>query len=112
MGSLLPLSISKSGLKFPFKPIFFERKIEKTAAASVDETIAPSNSPSRTEKFVNVVTSSPTVVAVMITPNVDKETPCHKTGLISAHFVPSPPENKIKLKAITPINFAYLGSLK
>lgn len=41
IGSLLPLSNSNVGLRFVFSARLFERKIENTAAASVDETMEP-----------------------------------------------------------------------
>ena len=43
MGSLLPLSSSNVGLRLLFKAKFLERKMEKTAAASVEDTIEPNN---------------------------------------------------------------------
>ncbi|OQA02840.1 MAG: hypothetical protein BWY67_02515 [Bacteroidetes bacterium ADurb.Bin397] len=46
MGSLLPDSNSSNGLRLPFSPILFDRNTEKTAAASVDDTIAPIRNPS------------------------------------------------------------------
>ncbi len=49
IGSLLPDSNSRSGLSGFFRLIRFDLKIANTAAASVDETIEPSNIPSRIE---------------------------------------------------------------
>ena len=43
MGSLLPDSNSSKGLRFPFRPIFLDLRIEKTAAASVEEMMAASS---------------------------------------------------------------------
>lgn len=50
MGSLLPLSNSRRGPILCFKPCFLERKIENTAAASVDEIIEPINKDSNSGK--------------------------------------------------------------
>ena len=49
--------------------------------------------------------------AVNMTPTVARTTPCPRTGLISAALVSIPPENKIILNAITPINCAVCGLL-
>ena len=43
MGSLLPLSSSSIGLMPSRRLMLLERRIENTAAASVEEIIAPSN---------------------------------------------------------------------
>ncbi len=51
MGSLLPLSNSSTGPSDPLSLIPLLRNIENTAAASVADTIAPSNNPSRSEKL-------------------------------------------------------------
>ncbi len=51
IGSLLPDSNSNKGFKFPLKLIFFDRKTEKTAAASVEETIEPKRRHSLKDKF-------------------------------------------------------------
>jgi len=40
MGSLLPDSSSRSGLRSPFRLICLDRRMEKTAAASVEEMMA------------------------------------------------------------------------
>ena len=45
-GSLEPLSISKMEANSPFKFKFFERNIENTEAASVEEIIEPNKKPS------------------------------------------------------------------
>ena len=50
IGSLLPLSNSRSGFKLFLRLIFFERKTLNTAAASVDEIIPPSSIDSRIVK--------------------------------------------------------------
>ncbi len=64
----------------------------KTAAASVAETIAPSNIPSAIVKLKTRCTNTPTDNAVIKTPMVDKATPRHSTGFMNCQFVSSPPE--------------------
>ena len=51
IGSLLPDSNSSNGFKLFPKLMLFERKTPKTAAASVDDTIAPSKKHSKSGKF-------------------------------------------------------------
>jgi hypothetical protein len=54
----------------------------------------------------------PTVPAVINTPRVDNEIPCHKIGFTLSHFVSNPPEKRIKVSATTPKSWAMCGSLK
>ena len=49
IGSLLPDSNSKSGRRFSFNARFFERKIEKTDAESVDDIVDANNKDSMNE---------------------------------------------------------------
>lgn len=94
MGSLLPLSSSSSGRTWPLRPIFLERSMEKTAAASVDETIAPSNNDSRNVKPNRYEEKTPTNIAVTSTPTVESATAFFTIGFTLSHFVSKPPENK------------------
>jgi hypothetical protein len=112
MGSLLPLSSSSSGRTFPFNPILRERRIENTAAASVEDTMAPSNSPSFRDIFRKYEEKIPTTAAVINTPMVDNDIPLFSTGFTLSHFVSSPPEKSINVSATTPRNSAIFGSLK
>ena len=59
--------------------------IAKVAAASVDETMAPSSSPSRNENPCSHDTNSPTRTAVTTTPMVDNASPFHNTGRMPFH---------------------------
>ena len=52
IGSLLPLSISKSEAKDPFKFKRCALNTAKTDAASVEETTAPINKPSNNVVFI------------------------------------------------------------
>src|SRR5688572_6942231 len=87
MGSLLPLSNSNKGRKRPFKPTLFERRIENTAAASVEDTIAPSSKASAQLKSAYQCTKLPTEPAVMNTPSVDNNNPSPITGFTSSRRV-------------------------
>lgn len=51
----------------------------------------------------------PSVTAVRRTPRVERTIPCPNTGLTDFQLVSRPPENKIKLSAIIPMNCAVLG---
>src|SRR5690554_7989528 len=89
MGSLLPDSSSNKGFRFPLRPIFLDLKIEKTAAASVDDTIEPSNKPSCQVKSPTQQANMPTVKAVSNTPKVERTRPGPRTGRTSFHWVRS-----------------------
>ncbi len=102
IGSLLPDSNSKRGLRDPFRLTLLDLKMEKTAAASVEDTIAPSKRPSKMERLRTVAENHPTRQAVPKTPTVDRATPFQTTGLTILQSVSSPPEKRIKAKANTP----------
>src|SRR5690606_756385 len=104
MGSLLPLSNSNVGRKLVFKARLLERKIENTAAASVEETIEPNNMLSYMVKSVTNQTKVPSERAVNKTPKVDKAMPSFKIGFTEVQFVSNPPENNMKLSETMPIN--------
>src|SRR5687768_3402635 len=108
MGSLLPDSNSKVGRRLRFKPMFFVRRIENTAAASVEETIDPNNKPSSSVKSDIRLTNIPTARAVISTLSVDKEIPRHKIGFILSHLVSKPPEKIIKANEMAPNDSAAL----
>jgi len=55
---------------------------------------------------------TPTEIAVINTPIVASEKPCHKMGRMLSHFVSKPPEKRIKFNATTPRSLAVLKSLK
>src|ERR1041384_8162279 len=102
IGSLLPDSISSRGRVRPFNPTPEALSTEKTAAASVDETIEPSSSPSSNEKPRTIFTKIPTSAVVTRTPIVESASPGHITRRTLDHWVSSPPENKINASATTP----------
>ncbi len=54
----------------------------------------------------------PTVSAVIKTPIVEREMPRQRMDLMFFMSVSSPPENKIKFRAVTPINWARWASSK
>ncbi len=74
----------------------------KTAAASVDDTTAPSKRPSRNENPWTQETNTPMSSAVTNTPIVESDSPCHTMGRIAAHSVSNPPENRIRTSAVIP----------
>jgi hypothetical protein len=86
--------------------------MENTAAASVEETIAPMSIPSFQEIFKMYAENVPKETAVINTPMVAMEIPVFKTGLILSIFVSRPPEKRMKASATAPRNWAILGSLK
>ena len=111
IGSLLPLSNSRRGLRFSFNLIPFDLKIENTDAESVDDIIDASNIDSaivRPGKPVNIVVirymSKPVKSVVKRTPSVESNIPGARTGRISLILVSNPPEKRIILKATFPIN--------
>lgn len=102
MGSLLPDSNSRSGLMSPFKPTLRARSTANTAAASVDETIAPSSKPSSREKPSTPAPNAPTSAAVTTTPSVESARARPTTGRTLSHAVSSPPAKRMKTSATTP----------
>src|SRR6476646_4514194 len=102
IGSLLPDSSSSRLAKVGGSFAFLARSTMNTAAASVEETIAPSKSPSRNDHPWTTETNHPTKRAVSNTPMVDSDKPFHSTSRTLAHSVSSPPENRINTSAITP----------
>src|SRR4029079_16827568 len=102
MGSLLPDSSSSRLAKVGGSFAFLARNTMNTAAASVEETIAPSKRPSRNDHPWTTETNQPTKNAVSNTPMVDNDKPFHSTSRTLFHSVSSPPENRIKTSAITP----------
>src|SRR4030042_2956440 len=102
IGSLLPDSNSRRGLRDPFRLTFLDLNMEKPAAASVEETIAPSKRPSKMERLRSGAETHPTKQAVPMTPRVERAIPFHRTGLTILQSVSSPPEKRIKANAKTP----------
>ena len=114
------LILSRSGYKFPVKPILLDLRTENTAAASVEETIAPSKSPSENEIPLTPIKKEskepsmnqakvPSNNMVMKTPTVERLNPFPKTGRIAFHSVSNPPEKRMKIRAKSPINLAIAG---
>jgi len=104
IGSLLPDSNSSNGLNCPFKLTRRERRIEKTAAASVEDITEPSSRPSSNENFNTSTAKTPTNRAVKKTPMVARATPCQTTGRTARQSVSRPPEKMIRANAIVPSN--------
>ena len=83
-----------------------------TAAASVDDTIAPSSNPSFSGKFITKCANRPTSRAVSSTPAVASEIPQLRMGLIVFQCVDSPPENRMNARAAVPTIYDTPASLK
>jgi len=75
IGSLLPDSNSSNGFKGSRKLTDLDRITANTAAASVEETMAPMRSPSVQDISKATVANQPTSPAVIATPSVDSATP-------------------------------------
>ena len=91
MGSLLALSSSITSLSLRFNATFRVLNIEKTAAASVDETTAPKSRDSSKVKPLTRYTKPPTATQVSNTPKVASETPSAMTGFMDWNLVFKPP---------------------
>ena len=76
---------------FSFNARLRERKIENTAAASVDESSAPQSSPSKTDIPSTTWQNTPTNAAVAIVPRLDRISYTAATGRATFQFVPKPP---------------------
>ena len=95
-----------------FKANLLDRKMENTAAASVEETMEPSNILSYMVKSVINQTKVPKDRAVNKTPKVERTKPSFIMGLTASQLVSRPPENNMKFRDTIPINCAILGSSK
>src|SRR3990172_12305308 len=112
IGSLLPDSSSNKEDKSFRNRTFLSLRIEKTAAASVEEMIAPIRIPCRNENFNIQTQKRPALMAVRSTPAVDKVSAGPTAGRTSFQSVSIPPEKRINTKEATPINWAKSGSSK
>jgi len=88
---LLPDSTSRISPTRPFSGSGRERNTPKTAAASVDEMIAPSNSDWRQSSPATVTPNTPTSPTAISTPRVASESPRASTGRTAVQRVSKPP---------------------
>ncbi|OPZ42902.1 MAG: hypothetical protein BWY93_01575 [Euryarchaeota archaeon ADurb.BinA087] len=95
IGSLLADSSSRSGRSIPFRLALFVRKMEKTAAASVDDTTAPRRNPSSSDTSNTTIARPAIRSAVSRTPMVERTAAWGSTGLTSDQRVSSPPEKRM-----------------
>ena len=86
-----PDSISRRDAVLSFRFRFFERRMLKTEAASVEAMTEPMSRLSRTGRFNTRKTKPPTSPAVRSTPMVDRRIAWGITGRASLMFVPKPP---------------------
>ena len=112
VGSLLADSNSMSERSRFVRPIPRERRTEKTAAASVEDTTAPRSRPSSTLSFRIQTAAMPTTAAVLTTPTVESSNPPLMSGLERLdRSVWRPPSNRMSANAAEPTHTAILGSL-
>ena len=110
IGSLLPDSSSSRGLSRPVRAMLLERSTAKIAAASVEETMAPSSRPSSQAKPSTAVANHPTRTAVSATPSVASARAGQRTGRTLSQWVSKPPAKRMKVSATTPSDCASRGS--
>lgn len=82
IGSLVADSNSRALSVLYFNLSFFDSRIENVAAASVDETITPSNNPSSKDNGVIKLTNTPSENVDKSTPIFDRISPSESAGLI------------------------------
>ena len=98
--SLKPDSISSVAVSRAGSPS--TRRVENTAAASVDETIAPSSTPVR-QLVSSSTTAAPAVTATLTaTPSVDSTMASGTAGRTAVHRVVRPPSVRITTSAASP----------
>ena len=102
-----------------FRPIPCVRNKLNTDAESVDDIVAASNIDTMRESCMSIADHSesayikaPVSAVVIITPNVESNIPGPMIGFISLNLVSMPPENRMTLSAIIPMNWASAGLLK
>ena len=76
---------------FSFSARLRERRIENTAAASVDESSAPQSSPSNSGMPSAKWQNTPTNAAVAMVPALERMIDTAATGRATFQFVPKPP---------------------
>ena len=118
IGSLLPLSSSRVLLRLYLRFMFWDLRILNTDAESVDDMVAANNMEVANGRYIFVNSNpeikkinNPVMTAVKSTPTVDRAIPCQRMGLISLYWVSIPPEKRMMLKAIIPMNCA-ISTLK
>lgn len=109
-GSLLPASNSRVCFRLPFRTRLRARSRLNTAAASVDETIAPRRRPSSQERFRKKWAKAPVARPVTMVPTTEREIPSGNMGLTLLHEVRRPPSKMMKTKQALPIANAGLGA--
>src|SRR5436190_2318752 len=103
-GSLRPDSASRT--RASRRSMLDPRRTEKTAAPSVAATIEPSSRPSSVLRSSSTAAIRPTIAAVPTVPTTASERLGQRTGRISSQPAASPPSNRIRASAITPIRRA------
>lgn len=101
-GSLLPDSNSKREVSPFLIPILLVLRTLNTAAASVEDTIAPKRNPIIGSKPITKIANKATNKQVRSTPKVPREIPFQSTGFTLVQSVSKPPENKMNANAMEP----------
>ncbi len=103
IGSLAPDSSSSVGWIDPASLARWVRRTAKTAAASVDDTIAPSSRPVSIGRSRITAAASPVTAALTTTPNEASVTEGPTTGRTRAQLVDRPPSKRMSARAATPM---------
>ncbi len=103
IGSLAPLSISRVAATFSRRRTPAERRMERTAAASVDPTMLPRRSPSRSGMSRMKAAAIPVTTAVTSTPNVARTEAGFQTSLSDSTGVRRPPSKRMTARATVPM---------
>ena len=106
IGSFDPLSTSSVAVSRAgsFRPLV--RRIEKTAAASVEPTMLPSSMPWSSGTPSTHAAAKPVSMEVSSTPSVESDNAGFQVERTDANDVRRPPSNRIKARATLPMLFA------
>ncbi len=113
IGSLLPLSSSRIGLRLFFRFTFLPLSRLNTAAESVEDIVAAISRQVTRGRAIGILshpeiryTNPPVRAVVNMTPIVDRASPGARTGFISLILVSRPPVNRMTHNATIPTNCA------
>jgi hypothetical protein len=102
MGSLIPDSTSSTASTDLARRVFWLRMTRKTAAASVDATMLPSNTPSRNDQPSPHVANAAVTSAVSTTPSVARLAAGRMARASARGLVWSPPAKRMTANATRP----------
>lgn len=110
IGSLTPDSASRVTAGRRRRPVV--RRVEKTAAASVEPTTAPSSSDFSADRSNSTYAAAADTPAVMKTPTVPSESAGTSTERICRHSALSPPSKRMIASPMMPTSRASSALLK